>query len=157
MTVAYDRNNLIPIPPERKTAIIFLATRYQIQGECAQYSTNITWTGVSDNPSADEIGWAIDNAKNADTVVVWTQGADKNPEQQALVNALPQEKTIAVAIWSVYDWQTYPNVAAYVATYTPARPAVPAACAALFGAAPQTGRLAVTLGPDLVAGSRDTN
>jgi beta-N-acetylhexosaminidase len=99
----------------------------------------------------------MDNAKNADTVVVWTQGADKNPEQQALVNALPPEKTIAVAIWSVYDWQTYPNVAAYVATYTPARPAVPAACAVLFGAAPATGHLPVTLRIDLPAGSHDTN
>lgn len=157
VTVAYDRNNLIPIAPERRTAIIFLATRYQIQNECARYSQNITWTGVSDNPSADEIGWAVDNANQADTVVVWTQGADKNPEQQALVNALPPEKTIAVALWSVYDWQTYPNVAAYVATYTPARPAVPAACAVLFGAAPATGRLAVTLGPNLLAGSHDTN
>jgi beta-N-acetylhexosaminidase len=157
VTVAYDRNNLVPIPADRKTAIIFLATRYQIQQECAQYSSNITWTGVSDNPSQEEIGWAMDNARNADTVVVWTQGADKNPEQQALVNALPQDKTIAVAIWSVYDWQTYPNVAAYVATYTPARPAVPAACAVLFGAAPATGRLPITLRIDLPAGSHDTN
>jgi beta-N-acetylhexosaminidase len=155
VTVAYDHNDLVPISPETRTAIIFLATRYQIQAECSQYSSNITWTGVSDNPSTEEIGWAVDNARNADTVVVWTQGADKNPEQQALVNALPQEKTIAVAIWSVYDWQTYPNVAAYVATYTPARPAVPAACAVLFGAAPANGRLAVTLRIDLPAGSRD--
>jgi beta-N-acetylhexosaminidase len=157
VTVAYDRNNLVPISADRKTAIIFLATRYQIQAECSKYSSNITWTGVSDNPTSEEIGWAVDNAKNADTVVVWTQGADKNKEQQALVNALPQEKTIAVALWSVYDWQTYPNVAAYIATYTPARPAVPAACAVLFGAAPETGRLAVTLGPNLLAGSRDDN
>lgn len=155
VTVAYDHNDLVPISPERRTAIIFLATRYQIQAECSQYSSNITWTGVSDNPSTEEIGWAVDNARNADTVVVWTQNADRNLEQQALVNALPQEKTIAVAIWSVYDWQTYPNVAAYVATYTPARPAVPAACAVLFGAAPANGRLAVTLRIDLPAGSRD--
>ena len=155
VTVAYDHNNLVPIPADRRVAIIFLATRYQIQAECSKYSSNITWTGVSDNPSTEEIGWAIDNARNADTVVVWTQGADKNLEQQALVNALPQDKTIAVAIWSVYDWQTYPNVAAYIATYTPARPAVPAACAVLFGAAPATGRLAVTLRLDLPAGSHD--
>ncbi len=155
VTVAYDRNNLVPIPADRRVAMIFLATRYQIQAECSQYSSNITWTGVSDNPSTEEIGWAQDNARNADTVVVWTQGADKNPDQQALVNALPQDKTVAVAIWSVYDWQTYPNVAAYVATYTPARPAVPAACAVLFGAAPATGRLAVTLRLDLPAGSHD--
>jgi beta-N-acetylhexosaminidase len=157
VTVAYDRNNLIPIPSDRSVGIIFLATRYQIQAECSQYSSNIRWTGVSDNPTPEEIGWAMDNANSVDTVVVWTQNADKNLEQQQLVNALPPEKTIAVAIWSVYDWQTYPGVAAFVATYTPARPAVPAACAALFGAPPATGRLPITLRIDLPAGSFDAN
>jgi len=98
----------------------------------------------------------VDNAKNADTVVVWTQGADKNKEQQALVNALPQEKTIAVALWSVYDWQTYPNVAAYVATYTRRvrqfrRPAP--CCSAL----PRDRSAGDYAGPTLLAGSHDTN
>ncbi len=157
VTVAYDRNNLIPIPPERRVAMIFLATRYQIQNECAQYSSNITWTGVGDNPTPEEIGWAVANANSADTVVVWTQNADTNPEQQQLVNALPPEKTIAVSIWSIYDWQSYQNVAGYVLTYTPARPAIPAACAVLFGAQPATGVLPVTLGANLPAGSHDTN
>jgi len=153
-TVAYDRNDLIPISPETRTAVIFLATRYQIQNECALYSQNIQWVGVSDEPSADEIGWAVAAAENADTVVVWTQNAINNPAQQRLVEALPEEKTIAVAIWSVYDWQTYPDVAAYMATYSPARPSVPAACAILFGAAPAQGRLPMTLRLDLPAGSR---
>jgi beta-N-acetylhexosaminidase len=155
VTVAYDRNDLVPIPPDRKTAIIFLATRYQIQQECSQYSTNIRWTGVADNPTPEQISWAQSAANWADTVVVFTQNADKNPDQQRLVNALPPEKTVAVSLWSVYDWQTYPNVAAYVLTYTPGRPAVPAACAVLFGAAPATGRLPITLRADLPAGSRD--
>ena len=42
-------------------------------------------------------------------------------------------------------------------TYTPARPAIPAACAVLFGAQPATGVLPVTLGANLPAGSHDTN
>ncbi len=155
VTVAYDRNNLVPISPDRKTAIIFLATRYQIQQECSQYSSNIRWTGVADNPTPEQIGWAQNAANWADTVVVWTQNADKNPDQQKLVNALPPEKTIAVALWSVYDWQTYSNVAAYMLTYSPGRPAVPAACAVLFGAAPATGVLPITLRADLPAGSHD--
>lgn len=157
VTVAYDRNDLVPIPPGRTVGIIFLATRYQIQAECGQYRSDIKWTAVSDNPSAEEIGWALDNARSVDTVVVWTQDAIKIPEQQLLVNALPPEKTVAVALWSIYDWQTYPNVAAYMLTYTPARPAVPAACAVLFGAAPATGVLPVTLGDTLPAGSHDIN
>ncbi len=154
VTVAYDDHDLIPITPEERTTIIFLGTRYQIQTECAQYSPNVTWLAVSDEPSNDEIIGATVTALDADTVVVWTQNAISNPAQQRLVNALPAEKTIAVAIWSVYDWQTYPDVAAYIATYSPARPSVPAACAILFGALPAQGRLPMTLRLDLPAGSR---
>ncbi len=157
VTVAYDHADLIPVPPDARVAIIFLATRYQIQAECSRYTDPALtrWVGVGDNPSADEIGWAVEAANAADVALVFTQDAIRNREQQALVNALPQDKTAAVALWSPYDWQTYPNVAAYALTYSPARPAVPAICAALFGAQPALGQLALTLGPDLLAGSRD--
>ena len=156
-TVALDRNDLVPVPAGAKVALIFLATRYQIQAECSRYADpNLTrWVGVGDNPGPDEIGWAVEAANAADVVIVWTQDAIRNPDQQALVNALPQEKTIAVSLWSPYDWQTYPNVAGYALAYSPLRPSVPPVCAALFGAAEAPGQLAVTLGPDLVAGSRD--
>lgn len=154
VTVAYDRHNFIPLTADRRIAIIFLATRAQIQQECSQYNPNIRWVGVADSPSDEQIGWAAEAARWADTAVVFTQNAIYNPRQQALVNALPQEKTIAVSIFSAYDWQTYPNVAGYVATYSPMRPAVPAACAVLFGAIPARGVLPVTLSPELMAGSK---
>ncbi|MBK8026561.1 MAG: glycoside hydrolase family 3 C-terminal domain-containing protein [Chloroflexi bacterium] len=155
VTVAYDRNGLVPVPPDNSVAVIFLATRYQIQQECAQYRSDIRWVGINDNPTPEQIGWATEAANSADVAIVWTQNAIDNPEQQALVNALPQEKTVAVAIWSPYDWQSYPDVSAYVATYSPGRPAVPAACAVLFGAAESNGRLPLTLRLDLPAGSQD--
>ncbi len=154
-TVAIDRNNLVPVPADKSVALIFLATRYQIQQECALYRSDIRWVGVADNPTAEQIGWATGAAALSDVVIVFTQDAIRNVEQQALVNALPPEKTVAVALWSPYDWQTFPQVSAYMATYTPARPAVPAACAILFGAQPATGRLSITLGPELLAGSHD--
>jgi beta-N-acetylhexosaminidase len=154
VTVAYDHGDHIPLRSDTNIAIVFLATRYQIRDECAQYNPNIRWVGVSDNPSGDEIGWAAGAAEWSDTTVVFTQDAITNPEQQALVNALPPEKTVAVALWSPYDWHTYPRVAAYVATYSPLRPAVPAACAVLFGAIPANGQLPVTLALDLQAGTR---
>lgn len=156
-TIAYDRSDLVPVPQGARVALIFLATRYQIQAECSLYADpDLTrWVGVSDNPGPDEISWAVEAARTADVVIVWTQDAIRNPEQQALVNALPPERTVAVALWSPYDWQTYPQVAAYALAYSPLRPAVPPVCAALFGARPARGQLAVTLGPELVAGSRD--
>lgn len=152
--IAYDRNNLLPLTPERSAAIIFLATRYQIQHECSTYGGNIRWVGISDSPSRDEIGWAAEAANQSDVAVVFTQNAIYTTEQQDLVNALPQEKTVAVALFSPYDWTTYPNVAAYMTTNSPMRPAVPAACALLFGAIPAQGQLAVTLAPELPAGSQ---
>ncbi len=154
VTVAYDRHNFIPLTPDRRIAIIFLATRAQIQQECSQYNPNIRWVGIADEPDAEQIGWAVEAANWSDTAVVFTQNAIYNERQQALVNALPQEKTIAVSIFSPYDWQTFPNVAGYVATYSPMRPAVPAACAVLFGAIPANGQLPVTLSPELIAGTK---
>ncbi len=156
VTVAYDRNNLVPVPLEKSVSVVFLATRYQIQQECVQYRDDIQWVGINDNPTAEQIGWAQAAANATDVVIVWTQNAIDNPEQQALVNALPPEKTVAVALWSPYDWQAFPGIAAYLATYSPGRPAVPAACAVLFGAADAVGRLPLTLRLDLPAGSHDT-
>jgi beta-N-acetylhexosaminidase len=156
-TIAYDRNNLIPVTDSASVAVIFLATRYQIVDECGRYREDIAWVGVGDAPSGEEIGWAAAAAQRSDTVIVFTQDAITNPAQQALVNALPPEKTVAVALWSPYDWLTFPTIAGYATTYSPLRPAVPAVCALLFGALPAEGRLAVTLGDALPAGSQDTS
>lgn len=160
VTVAYDDHNLVPVDTSRRVAILFLGTRYQIYDECGLYTNpDLTrWLAISDAPSADEIASARELGNWADTVIVWTQNAISTVEQGALVNALPPDKTVAVAIFSPYDWTTYPNVGAYVATYSPARPAVPAACAALFGTIPANGQLAVTMTAGertVLAGSRD--
>lgn len=155
VTVAYDRNGLVPITPATENvAIIFLGTRYQIQNECQPYRPDIRWVVVSESPADDEIGRAVEAARWADTAVVWTYNAITNLRQQMMVNALPQDKTVAVAFWSPYDLTTYPNVSAYVATYSPARESIPAACAALFGAIEARGQLPLTLG-SVSAGSRD--
>lgn len=155
VTVASDQSELVPVDTSGRVAIIFLATRYQIRDACLPYTDpELTqWVGISDSPGQDEISWAVSAAQNADTAIVFTQNAISNPAQQALVNALPQDKTIAVALWSPYDWQTYPNVSSYIATYSPARPAVPAVCDILFGEAPARGQLAVNLSEALPAGS----
>ncbi len=150
-TIAFDHGDHLPIQPDQRVAIIFLATRYQIQQECSQYTDPALtqWVGVSDNPSNDEIGWAIGAARNADTVIVFTNDALRNPDQAALVNALPQDKTVAVALFTPFDYRVYPNISSYVVTYSSLRPAVPAACAVLFGAREATGVLSVDLTGEL--------
>lgn len=156
VTVAYDHGDHVPITPDRLVANIFLGTRYQIYHECSRYANpdNTRYLSISESPDSGLIASAIELANWADTAVVWTQEAIRTPQQQALVNALPPDKTVAVALWSPDDWMTYPNVSAFIATYSPLLPAAPAACEVLYGQIPANGRLAVTMG-DLQAGSRD--
>jgi beta-N-acetylhexosaminidase len=152
-TLAYDRNHALPLLDEKKIAMIYPANRSQIERECGTYKRDIRWLGVSDSPTDQEIEWAQSAARGADSVVVFTQNAYDNARQQALVRALPSDKTIDVALASPYDWLKFPDVSAYMLTYSPLQPAVPAACAILFGAAPARGVLAVSLGDTLHAGT----
>lgn len=145
VTVARDTQQYIPLTPERFVAIIYPASRPQIMRECSPYNSSIHWVGVSLSPQAQEITWAQDAAMRADVVIVFTQNADEDPQQAALVNALPSEKTIAVALWSPYDWTVYSQVAGYVVTYSPLPSAISAACKILFGILPARGHLSLSI------------
>jgi hypothetical protein len=59
-----------------------------------------------------------------------------------------------VALSSPYDWQQFPDIAAYMLTHSPLPQAIPAACAVLFGEQPAHGILPIALSPDLPAGMR---
>jgi len=152
VTVVYDRGGHLPVPPDRAVAVVYLATRNYTIPACGAYRDDIRWVGAAYWPGADEIGWAADAARQVDTIIVFTENAVDNAQQQTLVRALPPEKTVVVALSSPYDWQQFPDIATYVLTHSPLPPAVPAACAVLFGAAPATGILPVALSPDLPAG-----
>lgn len=145
VTVALDPQQLIPLTPEQSVAIVYPASRPQIMRECSSYNPSIQWVGVSMSPQEQEIAWARDAAGRADVTVVFTQNADDDPQQQALVKALPPEKTLAVALWSPYDWTVYPQVAGYIVTYSPLPPAIPAVCKILFGALPARGTFPLSI------------
>lgn len=153
VAVVYDRNNLLPVPPERSVAVVYLATRNYTIPACDAHRSGIRWVAATQTPAPQDIELAVYAAGLVDTIIVFTDNAVTNIQQQALVQALPPEKTVVVALASPYDWQRFPNIAAYVLTHSPLPQAIPAACAALFGAAPARGILPVTLSPDLPAGS----
>lgn len=154
VTIVYDHADLLPVPPERSVAVIYLGTRNYTVPACTAHREDIRWLAVAQRPGAQETAWAVDIAGRVETVIVFTDNAHENSQQQALVQALPPEKTVVVALSSPYDWQHFPDVAAYMLTHSPLPPAIPAACAVLFGAQPAQGILPVTLSPDLPAGTR---
>lgn len=154
ITIVSDDDNLLPLTDDKQVAIVYLATRNYTVADCNEFRDNIRWASAALYPAEADIRRAQDAAQQADTVVVFTENAVDNPAQQALVRALPPAKTMVVALASPYDWTRFPDVAAYVITHSPLRPATAAACAVLFGAQPATGILPVTLASGLPAGTR---
>lgn len=145
VTVAVDRNTVVPFKTGQTVAVIFPGTRPRIQQECAAEGVTVKALAVSETPTESDIASAQRMAAQVDFVVVFSENADVTPQRRALVNALPPDKTIAVALASPYDWTTYPQVAGYVVTYSPLPQAVPAACGVLFGRIPANGKLSITL------------
>lgn len=146
VTVAYDQSGAIPLDTgSKRISLIYPANRPAIRTQCERYGGELRWLGVGESPSDDDIARAVSVARESDLAVVFTSNAAFDPAQQALVRRLPTEKTVAVALFSPFDWQAFPGVTAYVTTYSPLPEAIPAACAVLFGAIPAQGRLPVAL------------
>lgn len=142
VTLAVNRD-LVPLRSDQRYALIYPGTRNQIGQSCG--GANALPLAVSQSPTEADIAGAQNTASRADRVVVFTQNVDENRAQAALVNALPPEKTIVVALQSPYDWLAFPQVGAYLLTYSPAQAAVPAACDILLGKQPVQGRLSVAI------------
>ncbi len=145
VTVALDKNHAIPFQAGEKIGVIFPGTRPQIQRDCTGNGTVVQALAVHTSPSIEDVASAQRLAAQVDSVVVFTQNADADPQEQVLVKELPADKTIAVALASVYDWTVYPQVSGYVLTYSPLPQAVPAVCGVLFGKIPANGKLSIKM------------
>ncbi len=145
VTIALDQNHVLPLQAGKSVALIYPGTRIQIPEYCKTDGVTVRLLSTHTSPSADEIGSAQTQAALSDLVVVFTQNADTDANERALVKALPPEKTIAVALASVYDFTVYPKVSGYVLTYSPLPQAIPAVCKVLFGKIPANGTLSIKM------------
>lgn len=114
-----------------ETSFIFPANRQSLWQACR--NENFRAIGYSTNPTNEEIQWASLAAQSVDRVVVITENAEMNAQQQRLVASLPPEKTVVVAIWSPYDNQVLTPTAGYMITYSPLRELYAPLCAILRG------------------------
>lgn len=145
VTVAYDENSLIPIDETDSVGIIYPANRASVRRECANSRDDLRWLAISNSPSPAEIDSAITLSNQVDHVIVFTRNAYYDDAQARLVNSLPNEQTIVIALHSVYDWLRFTDIGAYMLTYSPLDPAIPASCAILFGESPAIGQLSIDL------------
>lgn len=145
VTVAFDNHDFVPVPEDQSVAIIYPGQRISIERVCGTYRDDIRWLSIPDAPNAADIQAAVDIASLVDIVIVFTRNVDENVYVPPLVQALPPEKTIAVALRSPYDLLAYPGISGYIVTYGPQDPAITTTCGVLFGAYYALGSLAVDL------------
>jgi beta-N-acetylhexosaminidase len=98
-------------------------------------------------PDPSDIAALRDQLAAYDLLVVGTIAASTNPAQAALANALLTlgKPTITVALRTPYDLRAYPQAQTHLCTYAILPPSMTALAAALFGRAPISGQLPVTI------------
>jgi beta-N-acetylhexosaminidase len=142
VSVVRDPNGLVPL--QGTVGIVYPGTQPSLWTACNRRE-GVKPLAINVSPNGTDISGAVWLAGQVDHIVVFTVDAETSSEQEALVEALPAEKTIVVALQSPYDALVMPDIAAYVVTYSPLRPAYDAACGVLFGDYPANGQMAVSL------------
>lgn len=142
VTVVRDPNGLVPL--QGTVGIVYPGTQPSLWTVCNRRE-GVKPLAVNVSPNGTDISGAVWLSGQVDRIVVFTDNAELNSSQEALVEALPPEKTIVVALQSPYDALVMPDIAAYLVTYSPLKPAYDAACGVLFGDYPAKGQMAVTL------------
>lgn len=159
-TVIKNEGGLIPFRAGQKVGVVYPNGYPMLRGVCGGAARAAEADGfdvrplpVNPSPVAYQRGQAAKLAGEVDVIVVFTQNADQDDSQVSLVRALPPEKTVVVALDSIYDIRRFPDVAAYALIYDYTDPAFYAACYGLFGQFPVTGRLPMPIGAEYPAGA----
>lgn len=108
---------------------------------------NTTGLAFDYGATDDAIRETLAAAQDAQHVIVGTLNASDDPAQAALVRALIErgQRPIVVALRTPYDLAAFPDVDAYLCTYSIRRVSIEAVAAALFGDFVPTGTLPCTI------------
>ncbi len=143
ITVVYDEQNLLPATG--RTLMIYPNTRAHLGLACN--SPDWRFLQVPLVPSDADIQQASQASTVMDTIIVFTENVENNPQQASLIEALPLERTIVVALWSPFDALFLPELSTYLVTYSPLSQSYDPLCAILHGEAEAQGTLSVLLEP----------
>jgi hypothetical protein len=139
VAIAKDDRRHLPITGGRRALLVFPGAFPATQRACAALDPNSRAFAYSLRPTPTEIAQAKTSARDVEVVVVFTYNIHDHAPQADLVNALPPEKLVVVALESPYDIEAGIQPGSYVAAFNAEPGAFKAACAVLFGQHPATG------------------
>jgi hypothetical protein len=134
VAISYDFVGFLPLKPgEKKVAVVFPGVYPGVERECSAISPGDKALAYSLNPTDAELVSVRQMAREADVVVTFTYNIDEYPRQAQLVNNIPPEKSVVIALQSPYDFEWGIQPGAYMVAFNPYPPAFRAACAVLYG------------------------
>lgn len=156
VTVVKNDNYLLPIQAGSSVGVVYPNYFPQIGSLCtqaaAQAGITIESMPVLFPPPNYQRGQMVALSKRVDRMIIFTEDAYTNPAQVELVKLLPSERTLAVALWSIYDLRRYPEIAAYAVTYAQTDSGYRRACEIAFGLQPAAGVLPMRITDDYTSG-----
>jgi beta-N-acetylhexosaminidase len=134
VAISYDFVGFLPLKPgEKKVAVVFPGVYPGVERACSAISPGNMALAYSLNPTDAEMISVRQMAREADVVVLFTYNIDEYPRQAQLVNNVPSEKSVVIALQSPYDFEWGIQPGAYIVAFNPYPPAFRAACAVLYG------------------------
>lgn len=146
-TLVKDDSHLLPFAPDDKIAVVYPAIYEYLNTPCGQLApTETKLYGYTFFPTQLDYNSVARIGVDYDKIIIFVEDAYKNVPHRDLVNLLPAEKTLAVALSSPLDLALFPQVSSYMVMYTNSTISQEAACHVLFGGLPITGRLPIAIG-----------
>lgn len=139
VAIASDERGHLPIVNATRTLVVFPGAYPAAQRQCLALAPGISSFAYSLNPTPTEIAQAVTSARGVEVVVVFTYNVRDYQFQRDLVNALPPEKLVVVAMENPYDIEEGIAPGSYVAAFNAYPGAITASCAVLFGKQPAVG------------------
>jgi beta-N-acetylhexosaminidase len=140
VAVGFDFSGLLPLDAaKQKIAIVYPGIYPAIARACGAVAKPDSTLGFSTKPTPAEINAVSQTAKRADIVVVFTYNVYENAGQADLVNVIPPEKAVVVALQSPYDFEWGISPSTYLTLFNPVPQAFQAACNVLYGKQPVKG------------------
>lgn len=126
---------ITPIPVNLTPADTSAMVNIQLAEAIERRTYQVDDIRVPFRASDKEVQAALKRALEADLVIMGTIAADQDDSQVALVNALIEagRAPVVIALRTPYDLVRFPEVAAYLCTYSIRQPSMESAARALFG------------------------
>jgi beta-N-acetylhexosaminidase len=149
ITLVKNEDNVLPLEENENVFVTgpSLANPSAIADQLASQGIEANSFATATSPSEAQIAEAVDQAGDADKVIVTTYTANTNAAQQDLVQAMmdTEKPVIAAAMRNPYDMMVFPEVDAYLNAYSYLNVSTSSVAKVLAGEINPFGKLPVTI------------